>query len=349
MFSFLSLSKPATATINGTSIKVLPKETILTAALRNGLPFPHSCKVGGCATCKCKLLGGKVKELTNASYILSEEELRNGFILACQSVPRGDVLIEVDADETAAAQRTGAKVLACDRLTHDILRLRVQLDQALPYRAGQFATLEFDDLPGVVRSYSFASTPSPSAQTSFYIRRVPGGEFTAFIHETALVGKRLRVVGPEGEFWLRGGADPLLMVAGGSGLAPIIAMLTQCLANGENSRPVHLYFGARTASDLYELDCIQALQAQWKAPFVFLPVLSAEPEGSEWKGSRGLVADFIQPQVAKNSDAYLCGPPPMVDAVLDKLLSAGSRRERIHADRFITQKDIHSPEASQPV
>ncbi len=349
MLSFFSSSKSITATINGRQIKVLPKETILTAALRNGVAFPYSCKVGGCATCKCKLLDGKVKELTNASYILSEDQLSSGYILACQSVPRSDVRIEVDAEATAAAQRTSAKVLACDRLTHDILRLRVQLDEALPYRAGQFATLEFDDLPGVVRSYSFASTPSPTAQTSFYIRKVSGGAFTSFVHETSLVGKRLRVIGPEGEFWMRDGSDPLLMVAGGSGLAPIIAMLTQCLENGENSRPVHLYFGARTAKDLYDLDCIQTLKERWKAPFVFLPVLSAESEGSEWAGQRGLVADHIEPQVAKNSEAYLCGPPPMVDSVLDKLLCVGNRRERIHADRFITQKDVRSPETSQPV
>jgi len=348
MFSLLSRSRPVTATINGRSIKVLPKETILTAALRNGVAFPYSCKVGGCATCKCKLLNGKVKELTNASYILSEEDLRSGYILACQSVPRSDVLIEVDETATSAARRTGAKVLACDRLTHDILRLRVQLDEALPYQAGQFATLEFDGLPGVARSYSFASPPSPAAQTNFYVRKVPGGAFSTFVHETALVGQRLRVEGPQGEFWLRDGQDPLLMVAGGSGLAPILAMLEHAKEGGHASRPVHLLFGARTSDDLYELENIRALQAQWKAPLTFSPILSAEPIGSEWKGERGLVADFIPPQAATNSDAYLCGPPPMVDAVLQKLLSSGGRRERIHADRFITQKDLHSPQSSQP-
>ena len=110
MLSIFSSSKPTTATINGRQIKVLPKETILTAALRNGVAFPYSCKVGGCATCKCKLLEGKVKELTNASYILSEDQLRSGYILACQSVPRSDVRIEVDAEATAAAQRTPVRV-----------------------------------------------------------------------------------------------------------------------------------------------------------------------------------------------------------------------------------------------
>lgn len=349
MLSLFSRSKPITATINGKRINVLPKETLLTAALRNGLAFPYSCKVGGCATCKCKLLDGQVKQLTNASYILSEDELRDGYILACQSVPRSNVQIEVDTAATAAARQTGAKVLACDRLTHDIVRLRVQLDGALPYRAGQFATLEFDDLPGVARSYSFASPPSPTAQTSFYVRKVPGGAFSTFVHDNALVGKRLRVEGPQGDFWLRDGTGPLLMVAGGSGLAPVLAMLTQCLETGEVSRPVHLLFGARSASDLYEIDAIQTLQAQWKAPFIFLPVLSAEPEGSGWTGERGLVADFIPSQAAKDSDVYLCGPPPMVDAALQKLLSAGGQRERIHADRFLTQKDVHRPESLEPI
>ena len=262
MFSFFSRAKPVTATINGKPIEVRPKETILTAALRNGIPFPHSCRVGGCATCKCRLLSGNVRQLTDASYLLSDEDLDNRFVLACQSIPRSDVEIEVDNAAAAAARRTRAKVLSRDRLTHDIVRLRVQLEEALPYRAGQFAMLEFDALPGAPRSYSFASPPNPDGQTSFFVRRVPGGVFSTFVHEGGVVGSHLSIEGPMGDFWLRPGSGPLLMVAGGSGLAPILAMLAERLEEGE-SRPVHLYFGARARDDLYGRDSIGRLQAQW--------------------------------------------------------------------------------------
>lgn len=345
MFSLFSRAKPVTATINGKPIEILPKETILAAALRNGIPFPHSCRVGGCATCKCKLLDGQVKQLTDAAYILSDEDLDNGCILACQSVPRSDVRIEVDNAATAAARRTRAKVLSRDRLTHDIVRLRVQLEEALPYRAGQFATLEFDALPGIPRSYSFASPPNPDGQTTFFMRRVPGGGLSTFVHESDVVGKHLSVEGPLGDFWLRPGKSPLLMIAGGSGLAPILAMLNERLDEGE-SRPVHVYFGARAQEDLYEREAIERLRANWGSQFTFIPVLSSEPDGSEWVGERGLVADFISPQIARNSEAYLCGPPPMVDAAFEKLLSAGAQREHIRADRFTTLKDGPNSSAS---
>lgn len=343
---FFSRNKPYTAVINGQSIGVLAQETILAAALRNGIAFPHSCRVGGCASCKCNLKEGKVKQLTNASYILSDDDLDNGCILACQSVPRSDVRIDVDNSATAAARKTRAKVLACDLLTHDIARVRVQLEESLPYRAGQFATLELDALPGVARSYSFAAPHNPNGQTTFFVRKVPGGEFSSFVHEQVKVGSYLNVDGPSGSFWLRPGSAPLLLIAGGSGLAPILAMLEENAAknggpsaNPKEARPVTLLFGARTQRDLYEQKTIAALQEKWAGPVTYLPVLSEEPESSSWQGARGLVSTFIDAGLAASADIYLCGPPPMVDAAQQTLLAAGARAEKIHADRFTTLKD----------
>ncbi|UJB66113.1 2Fe-2S iron-sulfur cluster binding domain-containing protein [Acidovorax sp. YS12] len=344
MFSLFSRPRPVAATVNGQVIDVLPKETILSAALRHGIAFPHSCRVGGCAACKCTLVSGQVRQLTNAAYILSDEDLDKGCILACQSVPRGDVRIEVDQSSTA--RRTRARVLSRERLTHDIVRLRVQLEEALPYRAGQFAILEWDALPGVQRSYSFASPPSPDGQADFFMRQVPGGAFSGFVHgPQELAGQHLNVQGPLGDFWLRPGSAPLLMVAGGSGLAPILAMLAEQPQDAAQ-RPVHLCFGARSTADLYAQDAIAALQARWGARFTYAPVLSAEPEGSAWTGARGLVADAIPSALAGTCEAYLCGPPPMVDAALAQLLRAGARREHIRADRFTTLDDRLTARAS---
>jgi len=346
MFRILSLfqaAKPVTAVVNDTAITVQPKETLLQAALRQGIDLPHSCRVGGCATCKCRLVEGHVKELTQAGYILSDAELDQGYILACQSVPRGDVKIAVDLQSAAARKQVAGRVIGQDKLTHDIVRLRIQLDTTLPYKAGQFAQLALDGLPGVARSYSFATPVQPDAQVSFFVRQVPGGLFSAHVHAQSLIGQSVTVEGPMGDFWLRPADAPLLMVAGGSGLAPVLALLEDALAAGEQ-RPVTLFFGARTQADLYALDVIAILAQRWRGRFDFVPVLSQEPEGSSWQGLRGMVVDALAehqpPARLRDSHAYLCGPPPMVDGIRAHLLQHGMPGAHIHADRFTTQHDL---------
>ena len=158
MATLQSGKRLATVRINEQSITVEPRETVLLAALRNGIDFPNSCRVGGCGTCKCKLTSGKVKELTETGYLLSAEELDQGYVLACQSIPQGDVHVEVDLTSLSARGIPG-RVVKQEPVTHDITRLTIQLDQPIPYKAGQFANLGIEGLSGVVRSYSFA-TPS---------------------------------------------------------------------------------------------------------------------------------------------------------------------------------------------
>lgn len=338
MFSFLAKKKPSTATINAQSVTVQPKETLLQAALRDGIAFPYSCRVGGCATCKCKLVHGKVKELTEASYVLSDAELDQGYILACQSVPQGDVTIEVDLGSQPARRQVSGRVIGQDRLTRDITRVRVQLDEALAYKAGQFADISLASLPGVQRSYSFATPAQADAQVVFFVRHVPGGVFSTTIHEQNVMGQTLTVDGPLGDFWLRPGTSPLILIAGGSGLAPMLALLKDA-ANQGGQHSVTLLFGARTQQDLYALDEIEALSQQWAGRFRFMPVLSAEPADSNWAGARGLVSDQIPQLIEAGSQAYLCGPPAMIDHAMPVLKLHGVRREDIFADRFSTQHD----------
>lgn len=339
MFSFLTPSKGAKALVNDVLITVQPKETLLQAALRQGIDFPHSCRVGGCASCKCKLVEGRVKELTQTGYILSDEELDQGYILACQSVPRGDVRIQVDMDRAQARREVAGRVVAQETLTHDIVRLRIQLDEALPYKAGQFAQLRVASLLGVARSYSFATPVQPQAQVSFFVRRVPDGVFSSHVHARSLVGQAVLVDGPHGDFWLRPAEAPLLLVAGGSGLAPMLAMLEDALAQGVR-RPATLLFGARTQADLYALDAIESIGARWGDGFAFVPVLSDEPAHSDWVGQCGFVTQVIPGHAPASCHAYLCGPPPMVDAAMALLMQHGVARAHIHADRFTTQHDV---------
>ncbi|WP_442854574.1 2Fe-2S iron-sulfur cluster-binding protein [Burkholderia sp. A9] len=339
MFRFLTKSKTVTAVINDRAITVQPRETLLQAALRQGIDFPHSCRVGGCATCKCKLIHGRVKELTRTEYVLPDEDLDQGFILACQSIPRSDVSIAVDMSRYGARRTIAGRVIGQDRLTHDILRLRVQLDEALPYKAGQYALLSIASLPGEVRSYSFATRVRPDAQAVFFVRKVPGGAFSGHVHEHDLVGRTVTLEGPLGDFWMRAATTPLILIAGGSGLAPVLALLEDG-AEARVARPVTLLFGARAQRDLYALDTIAELADRWHDRFDFLPILSEEPIDSSWRGARGLVTDGIADDLPADAHAYLCGPPRMIDAATEVLTARGLSRAHIHADRFTTQHDI---------
>lgn len=338
MFSFFAPRKPTTAHVNALPITVNPKETLLQAALRQGVDFPHSCRVGGCASCKCKLVSGKVKELTQAAYILSDEELDQGYILACQAVPQTDITVEVDLSRQQAHRQVRGRVIGQDKLTHDITQLRVQLDETLTYKAGQYAHISVAPLSELVRSYSFATAVQADSQVSFYVRQVPGGAFSTLINERDVLGQAVTVDGPMGDFWLRPADAPLLLVAGGSGLAPIVALLQEALRDKVN-RPVTLLFGARQECDLYALDTLHEIAGRWPARFELVPVLSAAAADAPWQGERGLVHDKLSDLAEPGAHAYLCGPPAMIDACTAVLRQQGLAREHIHADRFTTLHD----------
>ncbi|MBA5604063.1 2Fe-2S iron-sulfur cluster binding domain-containing protein [Duganella sp. FT3S] len=335
MFSIFKRRAPVTAHVNGTPVPVGSGETLLQAALRSGIDFPHSCRVGGCASCKCRLTSGRVRELTPSGYVLSEDELDQGYILACQSVPSSDIAVEVDLSAAPARRRVPGRVIGQQRLTHDITALRIQLSESLHYKAGQFANLRLAPLGDHARSYSFATDVQPDGQVQFFVRKVPGGALSMLVNEASLVGTEATVEGPLGEFWLRPADAPLLFIAGGSGLAPILAMLGQAARSG-CGRPVTLLFGARGERDLYGLEAIQDIARHWPAQFSFLPVLSGPPDADGWQGARGMVGDHLARHVAGDAHAYLCGPPVMVDACTATLTHCGVAREHIFADRFTT-------------
>ena len=330
MFFFRSKKRAVAARINGEPIVVEPNETLLKAALRQGLEFPHHCRIGACAVCKCRLIEGQVKALTDSSYVLSDAEIAKGYILACQCLPQTDVRIEIDR---ATGRRISGRVIGQVRLTHDITELRVQLDEQLPYKAGQFADISIASLPGVQRSYSFATPSRPDGLVSFFVRKVPGGAFSSLIDGTDVIGQAVTVEGPKGGFWLRPAEAPLLFVAGGSGLAPILAILEEA-ANAGVKRPASLLFGAREQNGLYALDTIREIASRWEGPFRFIPVLSNDAGNGPWLGDRGMVTALIPQALAHGAHAYLCGPPPMIDSAVNLLSQQGVPRDCIHADRF---------------
>ncbi|NEX59597.1 fatty acid desaturase [Noviherbaspirillum galbum] len=338
MLRFLSRRRPSVVAINGRDVEANDRETLLQAALRAGVPFPNSCRVGGCGTCKCRLVRGEVRELTESGYILTDEECRQGYILACQSVARTDLALEVEMPPHSSAHRMGGTIVSQDRLARDICRVRVQLDEGIYYAAGQFAELCLDVMPDVTRPYSFSTPMQADGVVSFTVRQVPGGQLSECLCNDEFIGRQVSVIGPNGNFWLRPGTAPLLMVAGGSGLAPILAMLKQAAIAGAD-RPATLLFGAREQCDLYALDEIAEIQRQWQAPFRFIPVLSEEPASSSWQGERGRVTERIPEVVQPGAHAYLCGPPGMIDHAVPLLEGQGIPPAHIHADRFLARHE----------
>ncbi len=327
------------------------KTFLLSAALRDGIPIPYSCRVGGCGTCKVQLLEGKVKEFTDKTYLLSQEELRANYILSCQCQPRSDVRFRVDGlDLSAEAQASVHKLVtrqgvikALRPLTHDILEISIEMDGPMEYTAGEYADLR---VPGVLeefRSYSFAARPDPQRANLavFHIRKVPGGSFTEWLHQADRLGARVELRGPFGDFRLRSGTAPMVCVAGGSGMAPIKALLEQAVADGAQRDCTYL-FGARTQKDLYCQDDMAQIASQWKGTFRFIPVLSNEPEDSDWTGPRGLVTEFLSREIADlaTCHAYMCGPPPMLDAAIEVLKQAGISAEHIHFDKFLDKSHL---------
>lgn len=327
----------------GAHFEVPGGQTLLEAALNNKVPFPHDCTVGTCGACKCRLKQGRVKAITDFGYTLSREEMEAGYILACQAVPRDAVtVVEVEGALTAIpVEHYRGRVTERATLTHDIVRLSVQLDRPMPYVAGQYANL---GAPGVERSrsYSFAGAPESggNAVIELFVRKVPGGAFTGALFDGALDALQLDVDGPHGSFYLREGTAPMICIAGGSGLAPLVSLLQDASRKGVR-RPCVLLFGGRTQRDLYALEQIAAISAAWGDTFRFIPVLSEEPQDSGWTGARGIVTTAIAtalPDVpGVTVEGYLCGPPGMIDAGIGVLTAMGVDIGAIHYDKFTDQ------------
>lgn len=350
MFSLFARKGPFKANIasSGTAIEVNAGDNLLKAALNNGLAWPHNCRVGSCGQCRCRLVSGKIKPLSDFSYVLTGEEMADGIILACQTSLRSDIEIEVTMDQPTISlskpKTIGGTIANTRSLTHDIIEVSIRLDDAIPaYLAGQYAEITVPGMIDKPRSYSFARAPEKeeSGHISFFIRHVPEGEFTSWLHASSRHGQRVNVTGPYGSFWLRDSTAPMICIAGGSGMAPIKALLEQVSSEGMK-RQVTYMFGARTQNDLYCLDEMKQIKALGNGHFNFIPVLSREPEDSDWNGLRGQCIDILSPESIDlpNSHAYLCGPPGMIDNAIEYLTRAGVAPENIFYDKFLDASNI---------
>lgn len=320
---------------SGLSYEVGRNETVLEAALKAGIAYPHDCTVGTCGSCRTRLLAGKVDAITPFGYTLSREELQAGYILACQAVPESDLVVDVPMGGPAARSTKG-RIVAQRDLTHDIRAVTWEVASPVEYRAGQYMSVTCAGMPGP-RSYSFSAAPQPGGQTrlSAFVRLVPGGAFTEALFAGQLDQAEFDIEAPHGGFWLREGRGPIVLIGGGSGLSPLMSLLEDAAARGVE-RDAILLFGGRTERDLYCIDEIAQIASRWRGRFEFRPALSDE----QVAGRRyGLVTAEIPSALmdlggSADLQGYLCGPPGMIDAGVAALVEAGVPITSIFYDKF---------------
>jgi len=330
----------------GIEIEVGEEQTVLRAASEQGLMLMHGCKEGQCAACKSFVLDGEDIELDRYStFALPDFERDEGYTLLCRAHVYEDVTIELlnyDEDMIKSGlplQTATAVVAAIEPVTHDLRHVTLELVEPaeLRYFPGQYVDITVD-AHGVTRSFSMANTPTGRPGTlEFVIKVYPDGKFSRLLAEGHLaVGDTVGVVGPYGVFTLREGGDArIVLVGGGAGMAPVLALL-RALAERGSARDVVLYYGARRRRDLCFTDELRALEQQLPS-FRYVPALS-EPDGEDWDGETGFVTDVLkrQEESLAGAHAYVCGPPPMVEAAMVVLGALGVEERRIYYDKFTT-------------
>ncbi len=320
---------------SGARFAVEDGETVLERALKSGLAYPHDCTVGTCGACRTKLIAGKVDAITPFGYTLSREELEAGYILACQAVPKSDLELEVDLSAASMEQVTSpARIAEITPLTHDIVRVEWEAEAPMSYKAGQYVNVRWNG-GSIHRSYSFATAPAPNGSTriSSFIRHVPGGAFTDQLFAGTALELDYELDGPHGQFWLRAGKGPILCIAGGSGLAPLISLL-QDAAKRRVRRDCVLLFGGRAKRDIYADAEISAIRSAWTAGFDYWPILSETPEPGFREGMVTTHIAAALDRLGPDAQAYLCGPPAMIDAAIAELGRLGVSLDAIFYDKF---------------
>jgi propane monooxygenase reductase component len=329
----------------GIEIEVEEDQTILRAAFDQGVMLMHGCKEGQCSSCKSFVLDGDDIELDRYStFALPDFEKEEGYTLLCRAHAYEDLTIELlNFDEDMI--RSGlpiinavAEVVSKEAVTHDMRHLVLRLVEPteIKFFPGQYVDIA---VPGTeeTRSFSMANTSSrESGLLEFVIKVYPDGLFSHFLDTTLQPGDRLQLAGPYGMFTLREGDDDLVFIGGGAGMAPILSLLRSMAERGI-TRTATYYYGARGRRDLCFEEELRALEDTLPG-FRYVPALSEPAAGDDWAGETGLITDVVKRHAAglAGAHAYVCGPPPMVEAALPLLATLGVAEKRIYYDKFTT-------------
>lgn len=332
------MSHQISVTPSGHNFAAEADETILEAALRQGLTMPYGCRDGACGACKGKVLSGTVDHGKSQAHALSDAEKADGLTLYCCAKAQSDLKIECKQVSLATdipVKTLPSRIEKMERLAPDVIdmHLRLPANERLQFLAGQYIDILLKD--GKKRSFSLANAPHDDALLQLHIRHVPGGLFTDQVFSTMKVRDILRFNGPHGSFFLReDSTKPMIFLAGGTGFAPIKALVEHAIA--ENcTRSIHIYWGAKARVDLY----MPELPEQWAATHAnikFVPVLAEPAAEDAWTGRTGFVHQAVTVDHENLSDfqVYACGSPGMIDAAKRDFLAAGLPEEEFFADAF---------------
>jgi len=318
-------------------------ETVLEAALREGIGLPYGCRNGACGKCAGELLSGEI-EYRQELRATALAESRAGKTLFCQACAKTD--LEIAVREISRVADLEIKTLPCrvehmQLLTHDVMQLKLKLpgNERLQFLAGQY--IEFLLKDGRRRAFSIANAPHQDRHLELHIRHVQGGRFTGHVFEDMRAKTLLRIEGPLGTFFLREDSDrPIILMGGGTGFAPLKGMLEHAFHVGIE-RPMHLFWGARAREDLY----LHELPLEWARrhpQFRYTPVLSDPAPGDAWEGETGLVSDAVvrhYPSLAEH-DIYMSGPPAMIEEATPLFAARGARLDRLYSDAFEFAQDV---------
>lgn len=328
--------------INGKrQINVKGGNSLLSSLTEKQIFLPSACGGRGtCGACKCKVLSGGGPLLPTERPLLSASELKEGNIrLACQVKVKNEINIEIPAS-IFNIRRFEATVAEIIDYTYDIKGILFKLaeGETIDFLAGQYVQLETAPYAQikqkVSRAYSISSKPELQNALQLIIRYVPEGICTTWVHQHLKPGDKVYFTGPYGDFFLRDTDADIIYVAGGSGKAPIKSMLEHLAETGCN-RKMTYFFGARTKKDLYLTDEMTAFEKVFP-DFSYVPVLSAPEPGCDWNGKTGFVMPYFKEVIRdpKNTEAYLCGSPGMINAVTKALMENGIPKEKIYYDSF---------------
>lgn len=331
----------------GIEMEVEENETVLDAAFRQGIALMHGCKEGQCGSCKAVLVEGDayddIELLKFSTFALPESERENNHILLCRTQVFNDISIELlNYDEELLARSIpvadyAGNIVNIEPLTHDICKLDIELSKPIKFWAGQYVDITIPD-KAITRAYSMSSTPSQPGKVEFIIKKYADGAFSSLLDGELKAGDAVQIKGPYGTCFRREESNgPMILVGGGSGMSPLWSILHDQLDSGD-TRQILFFYGARTLGDLFYQNELKAISEKHEN-FSFIPALSEADVADQWQGETGFIHEVVSRHLkdlddSSDMDAYTCGPPPMIDAVLPVFQISGIEPERIYFDKF---------------
>lgn len=321
-------------------------EFILDAALRQGISFPYGCRSGSCGTCLGEVVSGNVEYPDGLPLTVMEHEHEEGRAVFCVSVATSDLVLnvkEITSSTEIEVKMLPARVSSLRKLSDDVMEMTLTLpnSERMAFRAGQY--IEFLLKDNKRRAFSLANSPSNDEYLELHLRHIEGGYFTEHVFETMKEKALVRIEGPHGSFFVRehegpDPAHPLILIAGGTGFAPIKAMLEQLLEEGD-TRPIQLYWGVRREEDLYRNDLAEKWDFQQKH-INYIPVLSEIETSDEESSAKDYRTGYVHTAVLEDFDdlsgfdIYMAGPPPMIDAAKESFANQGLPENQLFYDSF---------------